>query len=513
MSADSLGGYQGAYSQADSLGLAVLDTDTRYVFADPAYCRIAGEEPEGLAGSPVSWGARPRVGSTLLMTKVLTDGASRTQVTALSRCTWHRLTIHGGVVGLLGVIVEIAPPSAGGLQAAPSYLSLAETGEGIGTTLDTETTCLEVVDYLSPGLADAAAVDLLPISPLTTGDLGKEELRGVYRAAVSGRDELLVHSSADSFADAVPISVRAMRAGRPVLEEGRLAMPFIADDRAIGAVLVARTHGRFSQDDVRSVQAVSARAAIAIEHARLYEQAQRTAFKLQRALLTDPGLPHPNLEVATRYLPSGSGSLVGGDWFETVRLHFGRTLLVMGDVMGHGVEAAVDMNSYRSTLREVAANDLPPHRVLRQLDNAISEAVTRRPATCLLVRVDPARGMGSFSSAGHLPPAVFSREGTAELIGVPVGPPLGTGLGGYEITSRGLEPGDTLMLFTDGLVERRGEDIDASLARLADVHAAPGCTVDELVDVVLDELDAEHAEDDVAVMAARIRRRPVMDHH
>ena len=85
---------------------------------------------------------------------------------------------------------------------------------------------------------------------------------------------------------------------------------------------------------------------------------------------------------------------MGGDWFETVRLHFGRTLLVMGDVMGHGVEAAVDMNSYRSTLREVAANDLPPHRVLRQLDNAISEAVTRRPATCLLVRVDPARGMG-----------------------------------------------------------------------------------------------------------------------
>ncbi|MFI2345537.1 PP2C family protein-serine/threonine phosphatase [Streptomyces sp. NPDC019443] len=509
MSADSLGGYQSASSQADSVGLAVLDTDARYVVADAAYCRIAGEEHEGLAGSPVSWGARPRVGSTLLLTRVLTDGVSRTQVTALSRCTWHRLTIHGEVVGVVGVIVETAPASAGELQAAPSYLSLAETGEGIGTTLDAETTCLEVVSYLSPGLADAAAVDLLPNSPLTTGDLGDEELRGVYRAAVSGRDELLAHSSAD----AVPVSVRAMRAGRPVLDERRLAMPLIADGRAIGAVLVARTHGRFTQDDVRSVQAVSARAATAVEHARLYEQAERTAFKLQRALLTDPGLPHPNLKVATRYLPSGSGSLVGGDWFETVRLHFGRTLLVMGDVMGHGVEAAVDMNSYRSTLREVAANDLPPHRVLRQLDNAISEAVTRRPATCLLVRVDPARGMGSFSSAGHLPPAVFSREGAAELIGVPVGPPLGTGLGGYEIISRGLQPGDTLLLFTDGLVERRGEDIDASLARLADVHAAPDSSVDELLDVVLDELDAAHAEDDVAVMAARIRRRPVVEHH
>jgi serine phosphatase RsbU (regulator of sigma subunit) len=118
--------------------------------------------------------------------------------------------------------------------------------------------------------------------------------------------------------------------------------------------------------------------------------------------------------------------------------------------------------------------------------------------------------MGSFSSAGHPPPAVFSREGTAELTGVPVGPPLGTGLGGYEIISRGLQPGETLLLFTDGLVERRGEDIDAPLARLADVHAAPDSSVDELLDVVL---DAAHAEDDVAVMAARLRRRPVVAHH
>lgn len=90
---------------------------------------------------------------------------------------------------------------------------------------------------------------------------------------------------------------------------------------------------------------------------------------------------------------------------------------------------------------------------------------------------------------------------------------LGTGVGGYEIISRSLQPGDTLLLFTDGLVERRGEDIDSSLARLARVHAAPGSTVDELLDIVLGELDAAHAEDDVAVMAAAIRRRPVVERH
>lgn len=103
---------------------------------------------------------------------------------------------------------------------------------------------------------------------------------------------------------------------------------------------------------------------------------------------------------------------MGGDWFETVRLHFGRTLLVVGDVMGHGLDAAVDMNAYRSMLRYVASTDLPPHRVLRRLDAAVSEDSARRPATALLVQVDPARGTATLASAGHLPPVVFAGDGT-----------------------------------------------------------------------------------------------------
>lgn len=146
--------------------------------------------------------------------------------------------------------------------------------------------------------------------------------------------------------------------------------------------------------------------------------------------------------VKVRYLPSGTSALVGGDWFETVRLHYGRTLLVMGDVMGHGLDAAVDMNAYRSTLRYVASTDLPPHRVLRQLDTAVAEDEARRPATCLLARVDPARGIAGFASAGHLPPVVFGRDGTAELMRLPVGPPLGTGIGGYELVTRTLSTRD-----------------------------------------------------------------------
>jgi serine phosphatase RsbU (regulator of sigma subunit) len=231
-------------------------------------------------------------------------------------------------------------------------------------------------------------------------------------------------------------------------------------------------------------------------------------MNLQRTLLTDPGQPHPNLELATRYLPAGNGALVGGDWFETVRLHYGRTLLVVGDVMGHGLDAAVDMNAYRSTLRYVASTDLPPHRLLRQMDAVITDEGSRRPATCLLARIDPAQGVVALASAGHLPPVVFSEDGVGELVSVPVGPPLGTGLGGYDLSTRRLAAGETLLMFTDGLVERRGEDIEHSLARLTGLHPSPGATIHVLLDEVLDRLDARHAEDDVAALAVRASHPP-----
>lgn len=199
--------------------------------------------------------------------------------------------------------------------------------------------------------------------------------------------------------------------------------------------------------------------------------------------------------------------MVGGDWYETVRLPFGRTLLVMGDVMGHGVEAAVDMSSYRSMLRYVASMDLPPHRILRQLDTLISENESSRPATCLLALADPARQRWTLSSAGHLPPALLGEGRPIELLDVPTGPPLGTGLGGYEQTTRELRPGQVLLLYTDGLVERRGEDIDTSLARLAALRLPVGGELDELLDATLHGLTPQAAEDDIALLAARARVR------
>lgn len=401
-------------------------------------------------------------------------------------------------------------------RAAPVVARLGameQAVESIGTSLDERTTCAELAAFVHGRLCDAAAVDLLPEDAPVSGPVPGA---GLVRAATAGRAELLAPGLVPT-ATGRPLSVRALDEGYPItLARGgpadgplsAVSVPLLALGRVYGVLLAVRVGPAFTDDETAALHYAARLAAVHLGHARRHTATHSTALNLQRALLAEPGRPHPNLDLATRYLPAGDGTLVGGDWFETVRLHYGRTLLVMGDVMGHGLDAAVDMNAYRSMLRYVASTDLPPHRVLRQLDAAITEDVGRRPATCLLVRVDPARGKAAFASAGHLPPAVFTVDGTGELVHVPVGPPLGTGVGGYELGARDLDASETLVLFTDGLVERRGEDIDVSLARLAGLRLPPGAGTQELVDQVLSRLEAHDAEDDVAVLAARIRHRP-----
>ncbi|MFJ7591714.1 PP2C family protein-serine/threonine phosphatase [Streptomyces sp. NPDC097617] len=389
----------------------------------------------------------------------------------------------------------------GGYEGLLARVRAAEAAvEQIGTTLDAVTTCEELARFLLRKVCDAVAVDLV------------DEDGGPFRAATAGAVELLAAGVGAS------PSVRATDGGHRISQWATvsggvpvhvLLVPLPDRFRVRGLLTAVRARAAFGDHEAATVHFAARLAAVHLGHAWQLAATEDTVSHLQRALVAEPGRPHPNLETASRYLPAGPRALVGGDWFETVRLHYGRTLLVVGDVMGHGLDAAVDMNAYRSTLRDVASTDLAPHRVLRQLDALAAADEGRRPATCLLARVDPARGVAMFASAGHLPPAVFGADGSAVLIDVPVGPPLGTGVGGYETVTRAVTPQETLLMFTDGLVERRGEDIDVSLARLAAVRLPPGAAVSAVVDAVVAALDADRAEDDVAVLAARARpRRP-----
>ncbi len=378
----------------------------------------------------------------------------------------------------------------------------------VGSSLDPRRTAAELAAFLVEEVCEAARVDLLAPRP------GEGEGDGVpERAAEAGRRDLLEALAAVPRGEA---PVRGPDAGRLPAGSGPedgatgpvvLSVPLRAGDRVYGVVLALRAGRPFDDGEAAAVRFTARLAAAHLRHAEEHRETSARVWNLQQVLRADPGRPHPNVELATRYLPAGTGAVVGGDWCETVRLHFGRTLLVIGDVMGHGVDAAVDMNAYRSMLRYVAGTDLPPHRILRRMDTSMSEESGRRPATCLLALLDPARGSATFASAGHLPPVVFRHDGSADLVPLPVGPPLGTGLGSYETATLPLAPGDTLVLFTDGLVERRDEDIDASLGRLAALRVGPGQGVSGLLDEILARLDAERADDDVAAIAARLRPR------
>jgi len=288
-------------------------------------------------------------------------------------------------------------------------------------------------------------------------------------------------------------------------------VPLTSRRDLVGAVILVRAGSspEFSQEDVDLVADLARRAATSINHAKRYAHEHQTALVLQQALLAEPRPPHPDVQCASRYLPTGADIEIGGDWYDTVALPGGKTLLVVGDVMGHGFEAAAAMSEYRSLLRTLALQSEEPERILTEAERIADGLAFDRVATCLVAVVDPVTRTCSFANAGHMPPLLVRANGRCELVAVPVDPPLGVGtnLGEgtrYRQASIGFEPGETLLLYTDGLVERRGKDIDDCLAALTRLDLDPERPLEQLIDTVLSRFDPEGSEDDVAVLAARL---------
>ncbi|AUG79042.1 hypothetical protein CFP65_4288 [Kitasatospora sp. MMS16-BH015] len=233
------------------------------------------------------------------------------------------------------------------------------------------------------------------------------------------------------------------------------------------------------------------------------ERRQReAAVTLQRSLLPQKLEQPGDLRVAATYQPGGADAAVGGDWYDVIGLGGGRTALVIGDVMGRGMRAAAVMGQLRTAVRAYARLDLPPHEVLRLLDGLAMEIDANQIATCTYAIWDPTPGTLVYASAGHLPLLLRTPDGTV-LRGEELnGPPLGTGSGGHLSHTLRLLPGTTGVLYTDGLVERRDEDIDQGLDQLAHTLAgAPG--EPEVVCARLLRamgVTADH-DDDVAVLA------------
>ncbi|MFD8720389.1 SpoIIE family protein phosphatase [Streptomyces sp. NPDC059629] len=240
----------------------------------------------------------------------------------------------------------------------------------------------------------------------------------------------------------------------------------------------------------------------AAERLRASERRQReTAVTLQRSLLPQELEQPDDLRIAATYQPGGTEAAVGGDWYDVITLGGGRTALVIGDVMGRGVRAAAVMGQLRTAVRAYARLDLPPHEVLQLLDGLAAEIDPNQIATCVYAVHDPNEGRLVYASAGHLPILVRDENGTVLRADEPTGPPLGTGGWIHASGSVPLGPGSTAVLYTDGLVERRNEDLDegiASLERaLAGATGTPQVVCDRLVRSA--GVTADH-DDDVAVL-------------
>ncbi|MFH9478883.1 SpoIIE family protein phosphatase [Streptomyces anulatus] len=243
----------------------------------------------------------------------------------------------------------------------------------------------------------------------------------------------------------------------------------------------------------------------AAERLRTSERRHReTAVTLQRSLLPQELEQPDDLRIAATYQPGGTDAAVGGDWYDVIILGAGRTALVIGDVMGRGVRAAAVMGQLRTAVRAYARLDLPPHEVIQLLDVLAAEIDASQIATCVYAVHDPNEGHLVYASAGHLPILVCDEDGTVHRAADPTGPPLGTGGWVHTSGTIALPPGSTAVLYTDGLVERRSEDIDegvASLARaLSGAKGSPQVVCDRLIRSL--GVTAEH-DDDVAVLVVQ----------
>jgi serine phosphatase RsbU (regulator of sigma subunit)/anti-sigma regulatory factor (Ser/Thr protein kinase) len=291
-----------------------------------------------------------------------------------------------------------------------------------------------------------------------------------------------------------------------------LALPILVGDAMLGFFICTRRAGfhRFDAYDTEIGMEFASRAALFVEGARRYSRERATALTLQRSMLPT-GLSHPaSVEVRHRYLPGSKLIEVGGDWYESIGLPGGRVALVVGDVAGHGVRAAVTMGRLRTAIKTLTMLELPPAETLQRLDDLMHELGVFEPhfATCVYAVYDSVDGTCEVASAGHLPPLLVRPDGTSEFLDVSPAPPLG--IGARPIVSRTLqiEDGSLLVMYTDGLVERRTEDIDEGLARLRAIFG-PGATdqpLEELCRECLADVYDDHQRDDIAILMARLGR-------
>ncbi|MEU3557907.1 ATP-binding SpoIIE family protein phosphatase [Streptomyces fragilis] len=459
--------------------------------------------------------------------------------------------IRDGMGAVCGVSVA-AHDFTEQLRARERLQLVNEASTRVGTTLDVRRTAQEFADVLVPALADFVSVDLL--DPEHGGDPPSEppppsvqvKLRRVADRSVLGRSsalpdigelesypasslqaESLSQAQALVFTDTPEVLARRFSyregLGRRVLDIGvhsAMAVPLRARGMILGVALLARHRQQepFSLDDVLLAEEVAATAAVCIDNARRYSREREVALALQRSLLPRSLPVTAALEAASRYLPAARAGGVGGDWFDIIPLSGMRVAMVVGDVVGHGVQASATMGRLRTAVRTLADIDLAPEELLTHLDDLVvrlSEEAGgegspgEMGATCLYAVYDPVSRRCSLARAGHQPPLMVRPGGLPEPVEMPAGPPLGVGGLPFEVADLELPEGTVLAFYTDGLVKNRGLDVDAGRIQLQEALAEPAESLEASCEHILATLLPRHdVADDVALLLARTRVLP-----
>ncbi|MFZ3560880.1 SpoIIE family protein phosphatase [Streptomyces sp. BH055] len=296
---------------------------------------------------------------------------------------------------------------------------------------------------------------------------------------------------------------------RPLINHrSMLVVPLKARNVVLGFMILLRHQERpvFNDMDRATGAELAARAGLVLDNARMYTYQEAVAETLQDSMLPQIEPHIPGGDIATRYLPGTLLGRVGGDWFDSIKLPGARTALVVGDVMGHGLNSAAMMGQLRTAVQTMAALDLPPAQLLRNLDDLAQRLGDNYLATCLYAVYDPIAGELHLANAGHIPPVlVRAADGGSELLELPTGAPIGVGGVPFESVRIPVAPGDRLVMCTDGLVEVRGEDIGVGLATLCESAAHPAASMDDACDTIIRSLATRGGrKDDVALLLARL---------
>ncbi|GKQ41492.1 SpoIIE family protein phosphatase [Streptomyces sp. A012304] len=536
------------------IGLALLDPDLRYLLVNPALERIDGIPAEDHVGRGLRETLPLPDVETIesALRQVLTTGTPLLDQYHVGRpptdpdhehawsLSFYRLEDPGGrVLGAATSVVDVTERhrAAGEADRARRRLALiADASTRVGTTLEVEQTARELADIAVPQLADVVAVDVLDSAlacrRARRPDNGPELFRSLalkaahptvaLRAAdppgdlaAYGGDRLVtlcVHTGRPILVRHVgdrdlPRIARDAEAGALLARAGvhsYLAVPLTAHGEVIGALDLKRTRNPlpFDEDDVILASELASRTAVAIDNARWFQSVRNTALTLQRSLLPDHPPRHTGLELASRYQPAQATSEVGGDWYDVIPLADDRTALVVGDVMGNGIDAAATMGRLRTATCAYADLDLDPGAVLQHLDRITCD-LEHYIVTCLYAVYDPRTGRCRIANAGHMPPALAGPDRAPGLLDLPPGAPLGVGGIPFETTTADLGPGDLLVLYTDGLVETRHHSIDDRLNVLLSFLDEPARPLEQTCDLLLYGLRHPDDHDDVALLVAR----------